>query len=722
MLNPEQPINPYSFLENPKTIILRLILPVIINLKCDKHVFLNILKTFWTLATVLSLNAVLDKSDGLFSYILTLSQSLLYKKITFDNKNNEEKYILTYLNKKTANQLIKHGITLEANGIKILRAKAQSILAYLKVKAQKLYQQDQRILVGKNTILLKYSLSNKLEEMKPKELFPSENYKRLGHSVDTFFKLTNKTKNFSTLPILANGIPGLGKTNFCSYIVNQKIADKVFYIEMNLFNKPYETIFELLLPKVVDCNILVMFDELDKYMDEMIRTEYSKESKKTIRKSDEPEIVLSPEDEQAKFKKFSIQFRQTFLVNLLKYMSIDCLSGSLVIMFCANNFDTLFEGIDMTHFKSLNDRLLKFKFEMCRKAEIIDYMSHYMEKCSDMDIYMEKDKYLSLLNQHLNNDVKITYRQLFYICIQNAYQAVTTARDINQWYLNFLTEDPTTVTKLPLVPIQKRGASFYFIDVPQLSEEEYDEKRKLEKELIAEINNDNCDSKLVEYHDKGCLFGYYLNSKTKSLCTGMLPKYSENIIKLYPDEMLKYSKFTSDSVKEFCINDLLCNHVSVQNLISLIYMVGIEKCIEYGLNLNYLNNDCDILTHIGRGDINKTIADLNLLYENNYDFSDDANFYNLYDLCHNDHMIVEWLKDHNLKTEHSALYMEVKNLNLIGSVSEYMTNYYKYNLRNRLSVSQIAALIQLSKIPGISSRFVESINHSLIDPNNYVTI
>lgn len=715
-------INPYNILDNPKSIILRLLLPILINLKCDKYV---LLKTIWTISAVISLNSILDKSDNVFKYLWSGITKILYTTIKFDAKHNIERYILDYLHRKSELQLLKRGITFSKDEMIISRLKRTQVMDFLKLKAQKLRDAEDDLLNSTCAQILKYDLSNKLVEIQPKALFESHNYKRLGHSIKTFIKITNKTKNYSVLPVLANGIPGLGKTNFCSYLASQKIVDKIIYIELNLFDKPYETLFNALIPKDINHNTLVMFDEVDKYIDELIRREYDREfkkkSSKPVKLDEVPEVELSEEDELKRYKKFSIQFRQTFLINLLKYMSVELISGSLIIMFCANNFNTLFDGIDMTHFKSLDDRLIKFKFELCPKVEIIEYMSFYMEKCSDMDIYVEKDEYLKLLNQYLNHNVHVTYRQLFYICLQHSYQPIETAKEINQWYSNYVANNGLENNKINyVVPLKKRGAEFYFIKLPIFDEDEYSKQLNLYKMFESEVTDENVVEKILEYHQKSQLmFGNFIyRDKINALFTPYKFKYYNQTYHTLIDFALSDMDINSSLLADEIITkhsdnfDLLSNEIQISTLNNLIAQHGLDKCLKYGLNLNYLPYEKDILRNIKDKSLSETIEWLDLLFEHNYDFSDDANFFNLYDYLtiFNYSDLESWMHSHSINMTNSIFYKTLTN--------NYKNIYEAYYTNNRyISCMTLYKneLIEMSKIPGISLRFKQLVEHYYID-------
>lgn len=192
---------------------------------------------------------------------------------------------------------------------------------------------------------------------------------------------------------------------------------------MNLYAQThYEKILESVIPKTIQNDTFIMIDEADKYFyhySNYKNTEYLKK--------------LKEDEEKVDFANFVLNIKHEFLQYLLKIIGKDCDTGSLVLIFCANNFDFLFEDIDMRHYESLFDRFNKFDFEMCQKNEIIAYVQYYHSKFDGLDIQEKREEIEKILKENLKEDVAITYRQLFYICLKYHYQSMEIAKAINIW-------------------------------------------------------------------------------------------------------------------------------------------------------------------------------------------------------------------------------------------------------------------------------------------------
>src|SRR5690606_24273036 len=80
----------------------------------------------------------------------------------------------------------------------------------------------------------------------------------------------------------------------------------------------------------------------------------------------------------------------------------------IVFIFCSNNFETIFDGVDMTHFASLKRRLVNVKFERCDKLELIEYIEYYNLKLKGSQWYYPSGK-LSGILEKIRPDLSIPY-------------------------------------------------------------------------------------------------------------------------------------------------------------------------------------------------------------------------------------------------------------------------------------------------------------------------
>lgn len=260
----------------------------------------------------------------------------------------------------------------------------------------------------------------KFDIFHPQNMCETKWYKRLNESIETHIKICDKQDYFSSLAILINGRPGLGKTKFIDFLARKKLCNSVTRIDMTRITsypfteiiKKYRnegTIFE----KNKRSNILLI-DELDKYIDMNVKLNYQK---LTSSKKKDEEII--------KFEDFLRNQKEEILYEILRLIDDENHYHKNIFIFCANNFDTLFKDIDNTHFHSLKKRFLSFEFEMCEKDEIISYVKH-------MSNYIELD------TKMIDNipDVKIPYRDLYQLFFISQYKMSIFIEELKKFRLD----------------------------------------------------------------------------------------------------------------------------------------------------------------------------------------------------------------------------------------------------------------------------------------------
>lgn len=177
--------------------------------------------------------------------------------------------------------------------------------------------------------------------------------------------------------------------------------------------------------KLVTINIhrtVYLRDEIDKYLDVRVEREYEIYQKS---ETDGKGSVMIKS-----FDAFRESTKNTFLFDMLAVLERDGLKKSVVVIFCSNNFHTIFEGVDLTHHKSLYDRFLKVNFELCDHDEIISYICHYNEK-------FKGTKYQCLvsideLEKNLDTKILVTHRTLHQISIECQYDPIKLVDRLNR--------------------------------------------------------------------------------------------------------------------------------------------------------------------------------------------------------------------------------------------------------------------------------------------------
>lgn len=197
-------------------------------------------------------------------------------------------------------------------------------------------------------------------------LYPSTNFIKLEKIIKSHFEVSTLVKTYSVLGMLIDGVPGLGKTKFANYAATTRLANHVYKTDMTKFLQiPFGELIHTMFHSItIYGNTIFLIDEIDKYIDYQIthRIE-NKIPEKTVKNKNRKDVeeTLLIEDE-AVYKK---KFKETFLYEMLSILERDGLRHAVVVIFCSNNFESIFEGVDATHFRSLYSRLMKVKFEVC---------------------------------------------------------------------------------------------------------------------------------------------------------------------------------------------------------------------------------------------------------------------------------------------------------------------------------------------------------------------
>jgi hypothetical protein len=418
----------------------------------DTSVIVSFLKTFgWNLAKSfiyktetfsLSQNAGLDYyialevDKELFSYVRTIP---IYK-----YKPEGKNVIIIEYAKGIHNEFIKN----------------------IKERAQIAYLESQ----STSTTFYKYVTSYNVQT--PCHFFSSNNYKKLEKIIKSDVETSNIIKSFGVMGILIDGVPGLGKSSFAEYLATQNIVSNVYKVDLSikqcLNSTDANTIFESVFHKIpISASTVFLIDEMDKYLDYFIRSSYDKIPEK---KDEETKIIP-----KISFEEHSKRVRIDFLYSLLSILERTGLTKSCVVIFCSNNFNTIFEGLDMTHFDSILDRFIRIKFEKCDKQEIIDYMTHYNNKFKDTDFYTDN---LPLLFNQIHDDISITYRHLHQIAKISSYNFQKMIALLNNKTQTPPSSPRTLLTKSPYVIVGEEEDDEEDITIP----------KKLEKEVYSIVD------------------------------------------------------------------------------------------------------------------------------------------------------------------------------------------------------------------------------------------
>lgn len=266
------------------------------------------------------------------------------------------------------------------------------------------------------------------------KLYPSRNYTNLVSIIKDHVAVAKIVKSYSVLGMLIDGVPGLGKTKFADFAVDNKVVGCVYKVDMtNMLKYSFSRVLNAMYHNIsINTDTIFMIDEIDKYIDYRVDIEYAdalkvqsnNKVKKGDSESDETTTILSKEE-------FVRQTKTTFLYDMLSILERDGLEHSVVVIFCSNNFRSVFEGVDMTHHKSLYNRFMKIQFEECDHTEIINYMLHYNTMFNGTPFQKELEK--SHLEKLLRQDIHVTHRTLHHISIESKYNAYTMIEKLNKY-------------------------------------------------------------------------------------------------------------------------------------------------------------------------------------------------------------------------------------------------------------------------------------------------
>lgn len=250
----------------------------------------------------------------------------------------------------------------------------------------------------------------------PLELFPSTNYINLTKKVKAFFEVSALMGNRATKAIVINGVPGLGKTNSIDFIARQNLVDEVIRMDMT---KYMSSSFKGVCDSITSSgSVVICFDEIDKWLEYTISHRYTD--------------LAAKKEIELEYDIYYRQEKEKFLYEVLELLQTTKFPLGAMIIFCSNNFDTIFEGIDMTHFHSFIDRLLNVKFELCDTDEFKRYITYVNEKLKGSD-YEIPD-----LDEHLiriRPDIQITFRRISDISTDSCYHIPTIIDKVNEYMI-----------------------------------------------------------------------------------------------------------------------------------------------------------------------------------------------------------------------------------------------------------------------------------------------
>lgn len=540
-----------KFATDPKTLILKEILRIFessdgISIKKFICKLPDISKKIGLVLFAFFLTTQFEKlSSKLINFIEFGLKFLFYKKFIFDKSDVEYTYFNTYFSKKTYHNGC---FTLPINNMNVDITKRNQMIS---VNANKYLHNELfkdlelfKKKVDKTISIFKKYDGIKLVVKKPMNLFDSENYLKLMKNVETFVYQSTNTDMITTLSMIIDGEPGLGKTKFSEYICHkkssitgQKIFDNVYLIDMTeSFSEPYENIFNI---AYFDVEILgptlFVIDEIDKYLSFKIDEEYKNHKDSCRSQNTQPDS----------YKNFKSVYKSNFLNWLLKILERSGENYPIIVIFCCNNFSDIFSDIDMKHYESLINRIVVQTFKKCNTNETkkyLEYLNHKMGTDYEINIDFE---------------VNITFRSLFQITVLENYNIPDIISRIkNPKNISFSIQENSNFDEKEELVLIDKNEELVLID----------ENEKLEYKEIDKKNIDYNDQIYTEF----CMYSVSCLNKP---CYTIKKTENHIMLRVCGDHYKKYIELCEKYLGYNKIKQ--CHHC---NELDVFYNINTNKC------------------------------------------------------------------------------------------------------------------------------------------------
>lgn len=407
------------------SILIREILKVFSEVKCGNktgNLVQSLSQGVMRLVVIFLIHYHFKKPENVSGILRIIWDNLVYRDSIFDISEISEEFCIAKRLKQAVKKNTSFEVFYQEVGDQAIFSMIPIIHRKLYLEAQELGRKDYQTHLRKQSEGL--TLCNTLDgKFEPKTLFPSKNYTRLVEILQNHFEFSKLTKSFRTLGILLDGEPGLGKTDSLDFLATSRVCGEVLKIDMTkILDKDFSTIVSSAFSGRKSEELVILFDELDKYIDYQVRKAYRAHCTEREEKKAQP---ISSEE-------FVVHFKQDFLYELLSLLETTYHTHGLVILFCSNNFDTIFDGVEITHFQSLKKRFLRITFERCNAEELKDYLRYLNDKFCDTKWYLEEDDLERELNL-IRSDLLIPYRQLCHLHIMSCYNIRSFITALNEW-------------------------------------------------------------------------------------------------------------------------------------------------------------------------------------------------------------------------------------------------------------------------------------------------
>lgn len=265
------------------------------------------------------------------------------------------------------------------------------------------------------------------------QVYKSKNHTKILSTIENHVTFCKKTKNYNVLGIKINSKPGYGKSYLSHSIVRSGLVDKVYHCDLthsSLIDQPFNDIITEYFTKVnINDKKVFIIDEMDKYFDYSIKKLYSStvnnKSNSSNNNNNNTNVNLNNNED---YDKFVVSKRMDYLYIILNILERRGLGDVCVVIFCSNNFSSIYDGVDMTHFQSLNTRFVEYEFEECDYNEVTNFLKYNNDLLVGTKLHNEC-LYKILLK--LRKNISISYRDLCSKMVLSHYDFDKTINAIN---------------------------------------------------------------------------------------------------------------------------------------------------------------------------------------------------------------------------------------------------------------------------------------------------
>lgn len=347
---------------------------------------------------------LVNNSDIAFNRIPDFLRSLFYRKViyTSNQPSSYESYVNSRFNKMfSSGQYNTFKLKIDVSPMKTVVEKlriAPPPISYKNIllEAKKEHEDRQEGVAVFTQIIYdpkKKQLVTEINE--PITLFPSRNYRKMKKIVNRQITYSEDMKIFKIVPIYINGEPGLGKSYTGDFLSRGTKLSHIRYVDLQQFInfnlEVGEVLYQIFHGLEIRGHTLIIIDEIDKFTNGY--------------------ILNNPDVDVGSLNRSILNEINTMINSRIKTMNC------VFIVFCSNNFDTIYENVDMGHYASLQSRLTAITYNRLDKKELGQYFEWVLQRKKSLH---KKENIVGINNclSSLSDDFSIPFRDLFNISVK----------------------------------------------------------------------------------------------------------------------------------------------------------------------------------------------------------------------------------------------------------------------------------------------------------------